>query len=63
MIIPLYNLQAHNVMMNTVVDAGTDAKVTKFKGRGVEVLGLATLEVRLLFSKWGLGANKQFGSP
>ncbi|KAF7969147.1 hypothetical protein HWV62_28236 [Athelia sp. TMB] len=44
MIIPLYNLQAHNVLTNTVVDAGTDAKVAKFKGRGVEILGLATLE-------------------
>ncbi|KAF7965024.1 hypothetical protein HWV62_1031 [Athelia sp. TMB] len=44
MIIPLYNLQAHNVLTNTIVDAGTDAKVAKFKGRGVEILGLATLE-------------------
>ncbi|KZP33204.1 hypothetical protein FIBSPDRAFT_924732 [Athelia psychrophila] len=44
MIIPLYNLQAHNVMTNTVVDAGTDAKVAKFKGRGVEIIGLACLE-------------------
>ena len=44
MIIPLYNLQAHNVMTNTVVDAGTDAKVAKFQKRGLEVIGLAVLE-------------------
>ncbi|KAH9954316.1 hypothetical protein BGW80DRAFT_1402645 [Lactifluus volemus] len=31
MIIPLYNLQAHNVMTNIIVDAGTDAKVAKFQ--------------------------------
>jgi len=44
MIIPLYNLQAHNVMTNVVVDAGTDAKVAKFQKRGLEILGLAVLE-------------------
>ena len=44
MIIPLYNLQAHNVMTNTVVDAGTDAKVAKFQKRGLEMIGLAILE-------------------
>ncbi|KAH9057112.1 hypothetical protein EDB83DRAFT_2224955 [Lactarius deliciosus] len=44
MIIPLYNLQAHNVMTNVIVDAGTDAKVAKFQKRGLEVLGLAVLE-------------------
>ena len=44
MIIPLYNLQAHNVMTNTVVDAGTDAKVAKFQKRGLEIIGLAVLE-------------------
>jgi len=44
MIIPLYNLQAHNVMTNTIVDAGTDAKVAKFQKRGLEVIGLAILE-------------------
>ncbi|VDB92214.1 unnamed protein product [Peniophora sp. CBMAI 1063] len=44
MIIPLYNLQAHNVMTNTIVDAGTDAKVAKLTKRGLEVLGLAILE-------------------
>ncbi|OJA13930.1 hypothetical protein AZE42_01336 [Rhizopogon vesiculosus] len=44
MIIPLYNLQAHNVMTNVVVDAGTDAKVAKFAKRGLEIIGLAVLE-------------------
>ncbi|EPQ55963.1 hypothetical protein GLOTRDRAFT_121311 [Gloeophyllum trabeum ATCC 11539] len=44
MIIPLYNLQAHNVMTNVVVDAGTDAKVAKFGKRGMEVIGLAVIE-------------------
>lgn len=44
MIIPLYNLQAHNVMTNVIVDAGTDAKVAKFAKRGLEILGLAVLE-------------------
>ncbi|KAH7927569.1 hypothetical protein BV22DRAFT_1193508 [Leucogyrophana mollusca] len=44
MIIPLYNLQAHNVMTNIIVDAGTDAKVAKFAKRGLEIVGLAVLE-------------------
>lgn len=44
MIIPLYNLQAHNVMTNVVVDAGTDAKVAKYMRRGLEVINLAILE-------------------
>lgn len=44
MIIPLYNLQAHNVMTNVIVDAGTDAKVAKFQKRGLDILGLAVLE-------------------
>ncbi|KIO05820.1 hypothetical protein M404DRAFT_504898 [Pisolithus tinctorius Marx 270] len=43
-IIPLYNLQAHHVMTNTIVDAGTDAKVAKFIKRGLEIVGLAILE-------------------
>ncbi|KAI6037963.1 hypothetical protein EDC04DRAFT_2570547 [Pisolithus marmoratus] len=43
-IIPLYNLQAHHVMTNTIVDAGTDAKVAKFVKRGLEIVGLAVLE-------------------
>ncbi|KAF7321132.1 hypothetical protein HMN09_00201300 [Mycena chlorophos] len=44
MIVPLYNLQAHNVMTNTIVDAGTDAKIAKFSKRGIEMLELAVLE-------------------
>lgn len=52
MIIPLYNLQAHNVMTNVVVDAGTDAKVAKFMKRGLEVIGLAVLEP---MEVWGHG--------
>ncbi|KAH7882774.1 hypothetical protein F5I97DRAFT_1984747 [Phlebopus sp. FC_14] len=44
MIIPLYNLHAHNVMTNTIVDAGTDAKVAKFARRGLEIVGLAIFE-------------------
>ncbi|KAL4246422.1 hypothetical protein ABKN59_009246 [Abortiporus biennis] len=44
MIIPLYNLQAHNVLTNVIVDAGTDAKIAKFLRRGLEVIGLAMLE-------------------
>ncbi|KAG2132109.1 hypothetical protein DEU56DRAFT_981789 [Suillus clintonianus] len=43
MIIPLYNLQAHNVMTNVIVDAGTDAKAAKFAERGLRILGLAIL--------------------
>ena len=44
MIIPLYNLQAHNVMTNVVLDAGTDARIAKFMKRGLEVIGLAVLD-------------------
>ncbi|KAF7967311.1 hypothetical protein HWV62_34739 [Athelia sp. TMB] len=54
MIIPLHNLQAHNVLTSTVVGAGTDAEVAKFKGHGVEIHGLVTLEVSLLLSLWVL---------
>ncbi|KAF8900181.1 hypothetical protein CPB84DRAFT_1747619 [Gymnopilus junonius] len=43
-IIPLYNLQAHNVMTNVIVDAGTDAKIAKFQRRGIELIDLAFLE-------------------
>ncbi|KAF8530751.1 hypothetical protein JB92DRAFT_3105958 [Gautieria morchelliformis] len=44
MIIPLYNLSAHNVRPNTVVDAGTDARVARFHKRALEVTDLALLE-------------------
>ncbi|KAH6912009.1 hypothetical protein BKA70DRAFT_1559510 [Coprinopsis sp. MPI-PUGE-AT-0042] len=43
-IIPLYNLQAHNVLTNTIVDAGTDAKIARFQKRGLELIDLAVLE-------------------
>ncbi|TFK36052.1 hypothetical protein BDQ12DRAFT_654852 [Crucibulum laeve] len=43
-IIPLYNLQAHNVLTNVIVDAGTDAKIAKFQKRGIELIDLAMLE-------------------
>ncbi|KAJ3727426.1 hypothetical protein C8R42DRAFT_716887 [Lentinula raphanica] len=45
MIIPLYNLQAHNVMTNTIVDAGTDAKIARFTRKGLEMIDLAVMEV------------------
>jgi hypothetical protein len=56
MIIPLYNLQAHNVMTNVIVDAGTDARVAKFQKRGLEILGLAVLEpVEVFGSGYSVG--------
>lgn len=44
MIVPLYNLSAHNVMTNTILDAGTDAKIAKFHKRSLDLLGVAVLE-------------------
>ncbi|KAF5353375.1 hypothetical protein D9756_008042 [Leucocoprinus leucothites] len=43
-IVPLYNLQAHNVMTNVIVDAGTDAKIARFQRRGIVLIDLASLE-------------------
>ncbi|CAE6419661.1 unnamed protein product [Rhizoctonia solani] len=43
-IIPLYNLSAHNVLQNTVLDAGTDATVSRFRKRGIDIVGLGVLE-------------------
>ncbi|KAF8595913.1 hypothetical protein BDV93DRAFT_548593 [Ceratobasidium sp. AG-I] len=43
-IIPLYNLSAHNVLQNTVQDAGTDATVSRFRKRGIDIVGLGVLE-------------------
>ncbi|KAG8705899.1 hypothetical protein FRC11_008706, partial [Ceratobasidium sp. 423] len=43
-IIPLYNLSAHNVLQNTVQDAGTDATVARFRKRGIDIVGLGVLE-------------------
>lgn len=59
MIIPLYNLQAHNVMTNVILDAGTDAKVAKFQRRGLEVIGLAVLEPVEVWP--GASLNSDFG--
>lgn len=60
MIIPLYNLQAHNVMQNVIVDAGTDAKIAKFMRRGLEVIGLAVLEP---IEIWRGGSLEDDGRP
>ncbi|KAI0920649.1 hypothetical protein AcV5_010332 [Taiwanofungus camphoratus] len=54
MIIPLYNLQAHNVMQNVIVDAGTDAKIAKLLKRGLEIINLALLEP---IEVWGAGSG------
>ncbi|KAF8997237.1 hypothetical protein BDZ89DRAFT_1000535 [Hymenopellis radicata] len=54
-IIPLYNLQAHNVMTNTIVDAGTDAKIAKFAKRGIEMIDLAGMEP---IEVWAANANR-----
>ncbi|EJT97488.1 hypothetical protein DACRYDRAFT_119189 [Dacryopinax primogenitus] len=43
-VIPLYNLSAHNVIQNTVLDAGTDAKVAKFMKKGLEVMQVVYIE-------------------
>ncbi|KAI5481436.1 hypothetical protein MNV49_004192 [Pseudohyphozyma bogoriensis] len=43
-VVPLYNLEFHNLLTTTVTDAGTDAKVAKFLKRGVEVLDLGILD-------------------
>ena len=53
MIVPLYNLSAHNVMTNTVLDAGTDAKVAKLHKRGMEILALAVLECVEIWPTYG----------
>jgi hypothetical protein len=53
MIVPLYNLSAHNVMTNTVLDAGTDAKVAKLHKRGMEILALAVLECVEVWPSYG----------
>lgn len=50
--IPLYNLHAHNVMTNSIADAGTDAKIAKFFKRGLEIMGLAVLEPVEVYGKY-----------
>ncbi|KAL1741380.1 hypothetical protein HDZ31DRAFT_66993 [Schizophyllum fasciatum] len=60
-IVPLYNLQAHNVMTNTIVDAGTDAKIGKFQRKGLELIDLAILEP---VEVWGpASANANAAAP
>ncbi|KAJ7483202.1 hypothetical protein FB451DRAFT_101833 [Mycena latifolia] len=62
MIVPLYNLQAHNVMANIIVDAGTDAKVTRFTKLGIEVLDLAVLEPVEVYPR-GAPTGEEGGVP
>ena len=50
--IPLYNLHAHNVLTNSIADAGTDAKIAKFFKRGLEIMGLAVLEPVEVYGKY-----------
>jgi len=57
MIIPLYNLHAHNVMTNVVLDAGTDARVAKFLKRGLEVIGLAVLDPMEVWNHGKIGGG------
>ncbi|KAI5887995.1 uncharacterized protein SCHCODRAFT_02639454 [Schizophyllum commune H4-8] len=59
-IVPLYNLQAHNVMTNTIVDAGTDAKIGKFQRKGLELIDLAILEP---VEVWGPASGAAAGAP
>ena len=54
MIVPLYNLKAYNVMTNTIVDAGTDAKVAKFLRRSLEIVGVAILEPFEVFGSYDI---------
>ncbi len=46
-------------MQNTVLDAGTDAKVAKFSKQGLEVVDLTFMD---LFEIWGSGMNSE-GPP
>ena len=43
MIIPLYNLQAHNDMTNAVLGVEARVRIAKFLKPGLEVTGLAVL--------------------
>ncbi|KAF8230413.1 hypothetical protein L208DRAFT_1400632 [Tricholoma matsutake] len=62
-IIPLYNLQAHNVMANTIVDAGTDAKIARFQKRGIELIDLAILEPVEVWGESGRGKTSRPVTP
>ncbi|CAK5271371.1 unnamed protein product [Mycena citricolor] len=62
MIVPLYSLQAHNVMTNTIVDAGTDAKIARFGRRGIEMLDLAMLEpIEVYGGELGVAPSRNIG--
>ncbi|KZV91878.1 hypothetical protein EXIGLDRAFT_718899 [Exidia glandulosa HHB12029] len=52
-VVPLYNLSAHNVMTNAVLDAGTDAKIAKFLKRGLELIDLCVIEPVEMWSSPG----------
>ncbi|KAF8704613.1 hypothetical protein RHS03_05814, partial [Rhizoctonia solani] len=56
-IIPLYNLSAHNVLQNTVQDAGTDATVSRFRKRGIDIVGLGLLEPIEVHGSLPIGAT------
>ncbi|TIB77580.1 hypothetical protein E3Q22_02996 [Wallemia mellicola] len=59
-LIPLYNLQYHNVLTTAITDAGTDAKIAKFTKRGLEILNLIGLESDLLSSDNASTTSKKF---
>ena len=63
MIIPLYNLQAHNVMTNTIVDAGTDAKIARFQKRGIELIDVAALEPVEVWGESRRGRTSRAATP
>ena len=44
-------------MTNTILDAGTDAKVAKLTKRGMEIIGLAVLEPMEVWSGAGRGVS------
>ena len=60
-IIPLYNLSAHNVLQNTVLDAGTDATVSRFRKRGIDIVGLGTLEPIEVYGNLSLSGAGGYG--
>lgn len=60
-LIPLYNLQYHNVLTTAITDAGTDARIAKFTKRGLEIQNLITLESEgALSDNMSTASNKKF---
>jgi hypothetical protein len=59
----LYNLHAHNVLTNTIVDAGTDAKIARFQKRGIELIDLAILEPVEVWGESGRGKSSRSATP